>query len=60
MEQPIYRPSDQKKQQEYNSCKKRQHTLKSQVIGLLEAKDIVEVEVGARGPTADIKMFRIG
>lgn len=58
LEQPIYRPSDQKQQQEYFSGKKKQHTLKNQVIGLPEAKDIVEVEVGARGPTADIKMFR--
>ncbi|MBD6620567.1 transposase [Komarekiella sp. 'clone 1'] len=58
LEQPIYRPSDQQEQQEYFSGKKRQHTLKSQVIGLPEAKDIVEVEVGARGPTADINLFR--
>ncbi|MBW4457575.1 MAG: transposase family protein, partial [Nostoc indistinguendum CM1-VF10] len=58
LEQPIHRPSDQKEQQEYFSGKKRQHTLKSQVIGLPSAKDIVEVEVGARGPTADIKIFR--
>lgn len=58
LEQPIYRPSDQEEQQEYFSGKKKQHTLKSQVIGLPEAKDIVEVEVGARGPTADIKLFR--
>ncbi|WP_414565739.1 HARBI1 family protein [Anabaena sp. CCY 9613] len=58
LEQPIYRPSEQEEQQEYFSGKKKQHTLKSQVIGLPEAKDIVEVEVGARGPTADIKLFR--
>jgi hypothetical protein len=41
LEQLIYRPSGQKEQQEYFSGKKRQHTLKSQVIGLPEAKDIV-------------------
>lgn len=58
LEQPIYRPSDQKEQQEYFSGKKRQHTLKTQLIGLPEAKDIVEVEAGARGPTADINLFR--
>ncbi len=58
LEQPIYRPSDQKEQQKYFSGKKKQHTLKSQVIGLPEGKDIVEVEVGATGPTADINLFR--
>ncbi|MHC5746549.1 MAG: transposase family protein [Nostoc sp.] len=34
------------------------HTLKSQMIGMPEGKDIVEVEVGVPGPTADIKLFR--
>jgi hypothetical protein len=58
LEQPINRPSDQKKQQEYFSGKKKQHTLKSQMIGLPEAKDIVEIEVGTPGPTADINLFR--
>ncbi|WP_392530078.1 transposase family protein [Nostoc sp. C117] len=55
MEQPINRPSDDKEQQKYFSGKKRQHTLKNQVIGLPSAKDIVEVDVGSRGPTADIR-----
>ena len=58
MEQPINRPSDDKEQQKYFSGKKRQHTLKNQVIGLPSAKDIVEVDVGSRGPTADISLFR--
>jgi hypothetical protein len=58
LEQPIYRPSDQKEQQKYFSGKKKQHTLKSQMIGLPEGKDIVEVEVGNPGPIADIKLFR--
>ncbi|BBD70621.1 hypothetical protein NIES4072_69880 [Nostoc commune NIES-4072] len=58
LEQPIYRDSDQKKQQKYFSGKKRQHTLKSLIIGMPEGKDIVEVEVGVPGPTADIKLFR--
>lgn len=58
LEQPIYRASDQKEQQEYFSGKKRQHTLKSQIIGLPEGKDIVEVDIGTPGPTADIKLFR--
>ncbi|BBD62938.1 hypothetical protein NIES2109_57880 (plasmid) [Nostoc sp. HK-01] len=58
LEQPIYRDSDQKEQQKYFSGKKRQHTLKSLMIGMPEGKDIVEVEVGVPGPTADIKLFR--
>jgi hypothetical protein len=58
LEQPIYRHSDQKEQQKYNSFKKRQHTLKSQIIGMPEGKDIVDMEVGVPGPTADIKLFR--
>jgi hypothetical protein len=58
LEQPIYRPCAQKEQQKYFSGKKKQHTLKSQMIGLPEGKDIVEVEVGATGPTADINLFR--
>ncbi|MBW4456937.1 MAG: transposase [Nostoc indistinguendum CM1-VF10] len=58
LEQPIYRDSDQKEQQKYFSGKKRQHTLKTLMIGIPEAKDIVEVEVGAPGPTADINLFR--
>ncbi|MHC5747418.1 MAG: helix-turn-helix domain-containing protein [Nostoc sp.] len=37
MEQPINRPSDDKEQQKYFSGKKRQHTLKNQVIGLPSA-----------------------
>jgi hypothetical protein len=58
LEQPIYRHSDSKEQQKYFSGKKRQHTLKSQMIGMPEGKDIVEVEVGVPGPTADINLFR--
>jgi hypothetical protein len=58
LEQPIYRHSDQKEQQKHFSGKKRQHTLKSLMIGIPEGKDIVEVEIGVPGPTADIKLFR--
>ncbi|MBW4455880.1 MAG: transposase family protein [Nostoc indistinguendum CM1-VF10] len=42
----------------YFSVKKRQHTLKSLMIGIPEAKDIVELEIGVPGPTADINLFR--
>ncbi|MBW4455837.1 MAG: transposase [Nostoc indistinguendum CM1-VF10] len=58
LEQPIYKDSDQKEQQKYFSGKKRQHTLKSLMIGIPEAKDIVELEIGVPGPTADINLFR--
>ncbi|MBW4457222.1 MAG: transposase [Nostoc indistinguendum CM1-VF10] len=58
LEQPIYRDSDQKEQQKYFSGKKRQHTLKSLMVGMPSGKDIVEVEIGVPGPTADINLFR--
>ena len=44
-EQPRERPKDNKEQQEYFSGKKKRHTLKSQVISLPEAKDIVDLVV---------------
>lgn len=58
MEQPRGRPSDNQKQREYFSGKKKHHTLKNQFITLPESKDIVDVEVGAKGPTSDINLFR--
>jgi hypothetical protein len=58
LEQPIDRPSDNKKQRKYFSGKKRQHTRKSQVVSLPKAKDIVDIQVGFPGPTADINLFR--
>lgn len=58
LEQLIYRDFDQKEQQKYYSGKKRQHTLKSLMIGMPLGKDIVEVEIGVPGPTADINLFR--
>ena len=58
VEQPIDRPSDNEEQKKFFSGKKKQHTLKSQVVGLPGAKDIVDIEVGFPGPTADINLFR--
>jgi DDE superfamily endonuclease/Helix-turn-helix of DDE superfamily endonuclease len=58
VEQPIDRPSDNEEQKNFFSGKKKQHTLKSQVVGLPKAKDIVDIEVGFPGPTADINLFR--
>jgi hypothetical protein len=58
VEQPIERPSDNEEQKKVFSGKKRQHTLKNQLVSLPEAKDIVDIEVGFPGPTADINLFR--
>ncbi|WP_238360628.1 HARBI1 family protein [Iningainema tapete] len=58
MEQPRERPSDQKEQKEYFSGKKKQHTFKNQFIILPSGKDIVDVEVGKKGPQSDISLFR--
>ena len=58
MEQPRERPSDNQEQKEYFSGKKKQHTFKNQFITLPSGKDIVDVEVGKKGPTSDISLFR--
>ncbi|MHC5722672.1 MAG: HARBI1 family protein [Nostoc sp.] len=58
LEQPINRPSDNEKQKKFYSGKKKQHTLKSQVVGLPSAKDIIDVEVVFPGLTSDINLFR--
>jgi hypothetical protein len=58
VEQPIDRPSDNEEQKKFFSGKKKEHTLKSQVVGLPGAKDIVDIEVGFPGPTTDINLFR--
>ncbi|WP_166481986.1 transposase family protein [Scytonema sp. UIC 10036] len=58
MEQPRERPSDNQEQKEYFSGKKKQHTFKNQFIILPEGKDIVDVEVGEKGPKSDINLFR--
>ncbi|MDV2996865.1 MAG: hypothetical protein N4J56_006570 [Chroococcidiopsis sp. SAG 2025] len=52
------RPKDNKEQQKYFSGKKKRHTFKSQVISLPNAKDIVDIVVGAKGSTSDISLFR--
>lgn len=58
LEQPIDRPSDKEKQKKFYSGKKKQHTLKNQLVGLPEGKDIIDVAVGFAGPTSDINLFR--
>ncbi|QIR35837.1 transposase [Tolypothrix sp. PCC 7910] len=58
VEQPIDRPSDNEEQKKFFSGKKKQHTIKNQIVSLPEGKDIIDVTVGSPGPTADIKLFR--
>ncbi len=58
MEQRREGPSDNQEQKEYFSVKKKQHTFKNQFITLQEGKDIVDVEVGEKGSTSDISLFR--
>ncbi|AUB43093.1 Mobile element protein (plasmid) [Nostoc flagelliforme CCNUN1] len=58
MEQPRERPRDNKEQKKYFSGKKKQHTFKNQVVSMPEAKEIVDVVVGVKGPTSDISLFR--
>lgn len=55
---PIDRPSDNEEQKKFYSGKKKQHTLKSQLVGLPNGKDIIDVLVGFPGPTSDINLFR--
>jgi hypothetical protein len=57
-EQRRERPSSNQEQREYFSGKKKQHTFKNQLITLPGGKDIVDVEVGAKGPSSDINLFR--
>lgn len=57
-EQPRERPSAPQEQKEYFSGKKKQHTFKNQFITLPQGKDIVDVEVGKKGPKSDISLFR--
>lgn len=56
-EQPIPRPKDNEVQEAYYSGKKKQHTLKNQVISLPRGLDIVDVVVGEKGPRNDGKIF---
>lgn len=58
LEQPIDRPSDNEEQKKFFSGKKKQHTIKNQIISLPEAKDLIDIKVGYPGPTADINLFR--
>lgn len=52
------RPGDNKKQEEYYSGRKCNHTFKCQIITLPYAKDIVDVVAAEPGPKSDISLFR--
>ncbi len=56
-EQPIPRPQDNQKQEQYYSGKQKQHTRKNQAIVLPNGTDLVDVIIGEPGPRSDSKLF---
>ena len=57
-EQARQRPKNYREQKKYYSGKKGCHSLKNSVISCSQGEDIIDVTVGARGPEADINLFR--
>ncbi len=57
-EQLRERPQDYQQQKKYYSGKKKNHTLKNQLIVLPQGADIVDCTAGAPGPKSDINLFR--
>ncbi|WP_017314932.1 IS5/IS1182 family transposase [Mastigocladopsis repens] len=57
-EQPRERPGEYEEQKEYYSGKKKNHTMKNQIIVLPEEKDIIDVVAGKPGTKSDINLFR--
>lgn len=57
-EQPRERPGEYQEQKKYYSGKKKNHTLKNQLIVLPDGKDIVDIIAGKPGPKSDINLFR--
>lgn len=57
-EQPRERPREYQEQKKYYSGKKKNHTLKNQLIVLPNGRDIVDVVAGSPGPKSDINLFR--
>lgn len=57
-EQPRERPGEYQEQKKYYSGKKKNHTLKNQLIVLPDGTDIVDVVAGKPGPKSDINLFR--
>jgi Helix-turn-helix of DDE superfamily endonuclease/DDE superfamily endonuclease len=58
LEKPMDRPSGNDEQKKFFSGKKKQHTIKNQMVSLPEGKDIIDIKVGSPRPTADINLFR--
>lgn len=56
-EQRVQRPKDKDEADGYYSGKKKQHTLKSQVVVDEETGQIVDTSASVRGPTADINLL---
>lgn len=57
-EQPIERPTDNEEQKKYYSGKKKNHTLKNQLVVLPKGQDIVDIKIGEKGPVSDLKIFK--
>ena len=57
-EQVRQRPKNYQDQKKYFSGKQQSHTFKNSVISCSKGQDIIDVAVGARGPEADINLFR--
>lgn len=57
-EQARQRPKNYQEQKKYFSGKQQSHTFKNSVISCAQGEDIIDVTVGARGPEADINLFR--
>lgn len=59
-EQPIQRPGEYQEQKKLYSGKKKNHTLKNQLIVTPNGQEIVDVIVGKPGSTSDINIWREG
>lgn len=57
-EQSRERPSEYEEQKKYYSGKKKNHTLKNQIITTPKGTEIVDVIVGEKGPVSDINLLR--
>jgi hypothetical protein len=57
-EQVRERPQKYQEQKKYFSGKQQSHTFKNSVISCAKGEDIIDITVGARGPEADINLFR--
>jgi hypothetical protein len=55
-ETPLRRPSLQDRQKRVYSGKKRQHTLKTQVVSDGQG-EVLDIEAGHRGPKSDLKLY---